>query len=227
LNTFTEAARQFQLIESVDGDGDATLGIAQVNLGQQNWDVAIEQSDAALLRYRQANDLAGQARALLTKGLAHRGKDELDMAITQLEEALHLYHQLRQPLGVADTRAARGGIYLLRGDLERAHDEQSKAIAQVEHVMQTLSTPQQWGTFLRQYAELYAEAAITLIKRNMDEQAHTLLQNFARIAGSEALQRPIKTYEQALPISGDDLPEEELQANQDFIKRLEQTLKGL
>src|SRR5256885_9710004 len=61
------------------------------------------------------------------------------------------------PLGVADTRSAQARVYLTRGDLERARDEEAKAIAQVERVMQSLSTPQQWSMFLRQYADLYAQ----------------------------------------------------------------------
>ncbi len=49
--------------------------------------------------------------------------------------------------------------------------------------MKTLKTPQQWSIFLRQYPELYAQAAITQVRLNQDAQALTLLQSYARIAG--------------------------------------------
>ena len=116
---------------------------------------------------------------------------------------------------------------MIRGDFERARDEQTKAITQVERVMQSLSTPQQWSMFLRQYAELYAQTAITDVRRNQDEQAHSLLQQFARIAGANELIRHLKAYEDAMPLEGDMLTEEELRSNQNLVKRLRQIRKGL
>jgi tetratricopeptide (TPR) repeat protein len=225
--TFLEAGREFQTLESTGGDGSAVLGVAQVNLGQQRWDEAIENCDAAILRLTQAGDLLGQADALLTRGLAHRGKDELDEALQDYEQALKLYHQERRPLGVADTRSARAGIFFLRGDLERARDEQAKAITQVEHVMQTLKTPQLWSSFLRQYADLYAQTAVTDLRRNRDDEARTLLQNFARIAGTAELAQQLKMYEDNLPTSSEDLSEEEIRANKDLAKRIAQIRRGL
>src|SRR5204863_9042449 len=120
---------------------------------------------AAITRFNQAADAPGQADALLTRGLAHRGKEELDEALLDFEQALRLYHQARRPLGLIDTRSARAGIYFLRGDLERAREEQSKSMTQVERILHTLSSPQLWSTFLRQYADLYAKTAITDLRR--------------------------------------------------------------
>jgi len=227
LNMFLMAGRAYQLIESTDGDGYATLGVAQVNIGQQNWTEAIEYCDAALVRLTQTGDVAGQADTLLTRGLAHRGKDEIDEALQDFEQALKFYHQTRRPLGVADTRSARGSIFLLRGDLERAKDEQSKAITQVENVLHSISSTTQWPHFLRQYAELYAQAAITDIQRGQFEQARTLLQSFVGIAGKTELLQQIKHYLQDLPTTDTDLPEDELRANKELLKRIEQLTKGL
>jgi tetratricopeptide (TPR) repeat protein len=227
LTTFLEAGRQFQLVESTDGDGRAVLGVAQVNLGRELWDETLENGQAALTRFRQASDSIGQADALLTLGMGYAGKDEPEEALSHFEQALKLYHQLRQPLGVADTRSARAGIYLMQGDLERARDEETKAIAQVERVMQSLSTPQQWTMFLRQYADLYAQTAITDVRRNQDEQARALLQNFVRVAGSAEVVRHIQVYKRALPTEGDGLSEAEISMNKDVVKRLEQLCKGL
>jgi len=222
LNSFLAAGRQFQQVESVDGDGSAALGIAQVYLGQQQWDEALENCEAALVRFNQASDQLGQADTLLTRGLAQRGKVELDKALEDFEQALKLYHQQRGPLGVVDTRSARAGVYMMRGEFERARDEQTKAITQVERVMQSLSTPQQWSLFLRQYAELYAQTAIADVRRDQDEQARTLLQNYARIAGEAELTRHLQAYEDAMPISGEDVTAEELLSNQNLVKRLRQ-----
>ena len=227
LTSFGAAGRQFQQVESVDGDGSSALGIAQVYLGQQQWDETLENCEAALVRFNQSGDTLGQADALLTRGLAQRGKVELDKALEDFEQALKLYHQQRRPLGVVDTRSARGGVFMVRGEFERARDEQTKAITQVERVMQTLGTPQQWSMFLRQYAELYAQTAITDVRRNQDEQAHALLQSYSRIAGSAEITRHLQTYEDAMPISGEEVTEEELRSNQNLVKRLRQIRKGL
>jgi tetratricopeptide (TPR) repeat protein len=227
LTTFLEAGRQFQSIESTDGDGGAVLGIAQVNLGREQWDETVENGQAALTRFRQTNDLIGEADTLLTLGMGFVGKDEQDEALSHFEQALKLYHQLRQPLGVADTRSARAGIYLLRGQVEQARDEEAKAITQVERVMESLSTSQQWSMFLRQYADLYAQTAITDIRRNQDKQAQALLQKFARIAGSAELARQLKAYEDALPEEENGLSAAEIRTNKDIVQRLEQLRKGL
>ena len=116
---------------------------------------------------------------------------------------------------------------MLQGDLERARDEETKAIAQIERVMQRLSTPQQWSMFLRQYADLYAQTAVTDVRRNQDEQARALRQNFVRIAASAELERHIQAYESALPTEGDGLSETEIRTNRDVVRRLEQLRKGL
>ena len=93
--------------------------------------------------------------------------------------------------------------------------------------MQSISKPEQWSMFLRQYAELYAETAITDIRRNQDEQAHLLLQNFARIAGTQEIVRHMQTYEDAMPTSGAEVTEEELRHNIDLVARIRQVRKGL
>src|SRR5439155_10810728 len=100
-------------------------------------------------------------------------------------------------------------------------------IAQVERVMQSLSTPQQWSMFLRQYADLYAQTVITDVGRNQDEQARTILQNFVRIAGRTVVVRYIQAYKDALPTEGDGLSDTEIRMNRDVGKRLEQLCKGL
>src|SRR5450755_2401267 len=208
LETFLAVGRAYQLVESTSGDGSAALG-------------------AALLRFNQANDTPGQADALLTRGLAQRGMDENDAALTDFEQALKLYHQQRRPLGVADTRYARAGIFFQRGDLERARDEQTKAIAQVEHVMNSIASAQQWTLFLRQYAELYAQTAVTDIRLNRDEQARALLKNFARIAGTAELLQSLNAYENDLPTEGEELSEEEIRANTDLLRRIKQLSKSV
>lgn len=112
---------------------------------------------------------------------------------------MKLYQQQRRPLGIAQTRAARGRIYRVRGELERARDEQTEAITHVERVMQSLHTLQQQSLFLYQYAELYAQTVITDVQRHQDEQARALFHHFARLSGGDELVRHLEAYEQALP----------------------------
>jgi tetratricopeptide (TPR) repeat protein len=225
--TFLEAGRQFQLIESTDGDGAAMLGVAQTLIGQEQWDEAIEHCEGALVRFRQVDDQLGQADAQLALGLAHEGNDELNEALNHYDQALTMYQEQQQPLGESDTHYERGGILQLRGDLDGAADEFSKAIALVERVLKTLSTPQLWSIFLRQYAELYAQAIINEVRRNADEQARELLISYVRIADLPSIEGYLKAYEDSLPTSGENLTEEEIRTNKDLIKRLRQLRKGL
>jgi len=225
--TFAETRRQFQLVESVNGDGAALLGTAQVLVGQEVWEEAISRCEAALTRFNQSDDLAGQADALLTLGMAHRGNGELDEASTNLEQALIFYQQQQQPLGISDVRYERAGVLLDRGELDAAMDELNKAIVLVEQVMGTLTTPQQWTMFLRQYADLYALAAITEVRRRQDEQARTILTSFVRIAGASEIVQRIKAYEDSVPTISGEVTEDEIRANKDLLKRLGQLRKGL
>jgi tetratricopeptide (TPR) repeat protein len=224
--TLLAAGRQFQLLESLVGDGSAVLGLAQVSIAKSAWDEASENSEAAITRFKQAGHTPGHADALLSRGLARRGKDELDEALNDFEEALHLYHQTRQPLGVVDTRSARASIYFRRNEFDRARDEESKAITQVERVMNTLSKPEHWSLFLRQYVDLYALTALTDVRQDHDKQARILVENFARIAGSQGIIEHLQGFESAIPTSGEDLTNEEIQANKDLVRRIGQLYKG-
>ena len=181
----------------------------------------------ALLRFNQSDDALGKADVLLAQGLAQRGKDEIEEAETLIAQALLLYQQQQQPLGEADAHYERAGIFLARLELENAARELQQAIAPVERVMHTLSTPQQWSLFLHQYAELYAQTAITDVRRNADEQARQLLQNVTRIAGAKEIIQHLKAYEETIQTSGDDISEDEIRANKDLLKRLEQLRKGI
>ena len=132
---------------------------------------------------------------MLALGLAHRGNNEVDEARPHFEQALALYQQQQQPLGEADAHYEIAGIFLLRDALDAAMKELSSAIVLAERVMNTLSTPQQWSTFLKQYAELYAQAAITQIRRRADAEARTLLTSYVRISGASEVVQHIKMYE--------------------------------
>jgi len=126
----------------------------------------------------------------------------------------------------ADAYNEHAGILLVRDELDAAIDELTKAIGLVEQVMNTLSTPQQWSMFLRQYADLYAQAAITQVQRHEDTQASTLLTSFVRIAGASEIVQRLKAYETTLS-SGDELTEDQVRTNKDLLKRLVQLRKGL
>jgi tetratricopeptide (TPR) repeat protein len=225
--TFLAVGRQFQLLESTNGDGLAILGLAQVNIGLEKWDDAEENCASALNRFQQTTDLLDQADALLVHGLVHRSKDETDEALADFEQALKLYYQQHRPLGIADACFACGSIYLLRENLEQAREAQDKAILQVERVMHTISSHAHWSTFLRQYAEQYAQTIITDIRRQQNTQARTLLENFIRIAGKTQIEKHLKAYQDTLLTEGEELPEEELRTNKALVQSLEQVRKGL
>jgi len=90
-----------------------------------------------------------------------------------------------------------------------------------------LRLPEQWSTFLHQYAELYAQAAIAAVRRNRDAEALAILSSFARIAGEDAIVQHIKDYENSVPTSGDELTEDEVAANKDLVRRLRELRKRL
>jgi tetratricopeptide (TPR) repeat protein len=226
-STFMEASRQFQLLESTDGDGAAVLGVAQVLIGRELWEEAIHRCEEALTRFNQSDDLIGQADAMLSLGLAHRGNGELEEALSHFDQALRLYQQQQQPLGEADTRYELAGIYLAQANLNAALAELNKAINLVEQVMKTLSTPQQWSMFLSQYTELYVQTAIAYVRQNQDSRALTILQTFTHIAGADEARKQIKAYEETVPLAGEELTENEILMNKDLIKRLGQLRKKL
>jgi len=164
---------------------------------------------------------------MITLGLAHSGDASLEEASADFEMALKLYQEQQQPLGEADTRYGRAGLCLAQGKLEDASDELNRAIGLVEQVMRSMSIPQQWSMFLRQYTQFYAQAAITLVRLNRDAEALVQLQSFARVAGAGAIVQQIKAYEETIPTSGDQLMEDEIRANKDLVKRLNQLRKKL
>jgi hypothetical protein len=98
---------------------------------------------------------------------------------------------------------------------------------QVERVMSSISQPERWGTFLRQYVEQYAETAITDVRRGDYELARVLLQNFVRIAGPTEIIKHLLAYEEVIPTSGDTLSAEELNNNKELKRRLAELRKGL
>ena len=98
---------------------------------------------------------------------------------------------------------------------------------QVERVMNSISKAERWGTFLRQYAEQYAETAITDVRQGDYEQARELLQKFVRIAGPIEIIKHLRAYEEAIPTSGEELSAEELSSNRELKRRLAELRKGL
>lgn len=164
---------------------------------------------------------------MLSLGLARRGSGQLDEAQSDLEQALTLYRQQQQPLGEADTQYALAGVWLARHEPAQALTAMNRAIELVEQVMKTLTTAQQWTTFLRQYSELYAQAAITLVLLQQEEQARTLLTGYVRIAGATEIARQIKDYIASIPTGGEEMSREESERNKQLATRLKQLIQGL
>ena len=145
----------------------------------------------------------------------------------QFEQAVTMYQRQLQPLGESDARYERAGIMLAGGELEFAMNDLTLAIALVERVMHTLNAPDQWSIFLHQYAELYAQAAITEVRRNQESQASSILSSFSHIAGRDEIIQYIKAYEESVLTAGDELSEDEARANNELVKRLRALRKSL
>jgi tetratricopeptide (TPR) repeat protein len=203
------------------------LGIAQTLIGQGQWDEAIEHCEGALLRFQQSGNAVGETDTIFALGLAHHGKGDQDEAAIKFEQAVTRYQQQHQPLEESDARYQRAGIMLENGQFDLAMDDLAQAIALVEQVMHTLSSPGQWSTFLHQYMELYTQAAITEVRLNQDNQAYTILSSFTRIAGRDAVKQQLKAYEDSIPTKDDELSEDEAYANKELIKRLGALRKSL
>ena len=108
-----------------------------------------------------------------------------------------------------------------------AMNDLTRAIALVEQVMNTLSSADQWSTFLHQYIELYAQAAITEVRRNQDSQALSTLSSFVRITGRDSIMQYLMAYENSILATTDEMSENEAQANSELIKRLRALRKKL
>jgi tetratricopeptide (TPR) repeat protein len=203
------------------------LGIAQTLIGRGQWDEAIEHCEGASTRFNQSGNLIGEADTTFALGLAHRGKDNLQDAARNFEQAVTLYQQHHLPLGESDARYERAGIMLAGEQFDLAMNDLNQAIALVEQVMNTLSSPDQWSTFLHQYTELYAHAAITEVRRNQDTKARSILSSFIRITGKDPIIQYIKAYEDSILTTSDEMSENEAQANSLLVKRLRALRKSL
>ena len=115
---------------------------------RRKWDAAQEQCDAALIRFQQTSDLINRADALLIRGVVHRSKDELDEALTDFEDALKLIINNADPWVSRIPVLPVAPLHSWRNQRDRAHEEQEKAIIQVERVMHTIESPSRWGTSL-------------------------------------------------------------------------------
>ena len=108
-----------------------------------------------------------------------------------------------------------------------AMNDLTRAIALVEQVMNSLSSVDQWSTFLHQYTELYAQTAITEVIRNQDSEAISTLSSFVRITGRDPIMQYLLAYENSILATNDEMSENEAQTNSDLVKRLRTLRKKL
>jgi len=90
-----------------------------------------------------------------------------------------------------------------------------------------LTSAVQWRMFLRQYTELYAQAAITQLRRNQDDEALSTLTSFVRITGRDPIMDYLMAYENSVLASTDEMSENETQTNTRLVKRLRTLRKSL
>ncbi|HXZ06026.1 MAG TPA: hypothetical protein VEH81_14425, partial [Ktedonobacteraceae bacterium] len=169
----------------------------------------------------------GEADTTFTLGLAYRGNGDLQEAARNLEQAVILYEQYHLPLGEADARFERSGILLENEQFDLAIHDLTRTITLVEQVMNTLSSADQWSLFLHQYTELYAQTAITQVRRNQDNQALLTLSSFERITGRDPIMHYLMDYEKSILATIDEMSENDAQANSELVKRLRTIRKKL
>ena len=203
------------------------LGIAQTLIGRGQWNEAIEHCEGATTRFHQSGNLIGEADTTFTLGLAYRGNGDLQEAARNFEQAVIMYQQYHLPLGEADARYEQAGIMLADEQFDLAMNDLTRAIALVEQVMNTLSSAEQWSTFLHQYTELYAETAITQLRRNLDSQALSTIASFVRIIGREPIIDYLTAYENSILSSTNEMSENEARTNTELVKRLRTLRKNL
>ena len=225
--SFLEAGRQFQLLESTNGDAEAMLGVAQTLIGRGQWNEAIEHCEGAAIRFHQSGNLIGEADTTFTLGLAYRGNGDLQEAARNFEQAVVLYQQYRLPLQEADACYERAGIMLADEQFDLAMNDFARSIELVEQVMNTLTTAEQRSMFLHQYTELYAQTAITQLRRNQDDKALSTLSSFVRITGRDPMMDYLLAYENSILASADEMSENETQTNTRLVKRLRTLRKSL
>ena len=225
--SFLEAGRQFQLLESTDGDGEAMLGLAQTLLGRGQWNEAIEHYEGATTRFRQRGNLIREVDTTFTLGLAYRGNGDVQEAARNFEQAVMMYERYHLPLSEADARYERAGMMLLDEQFDLAMNDFTRGIGLVEQVMITLSTADQKSTFLRQYTELYAQTAITEMRRNQESEARSTITSFVRIAGREPIIDYLTAYENSILSTTDEMSENEARTSTELVKRLRTLRKSL
>jgi len=138
-----------------------------------------------------------------------------------------LYERYHLPLSEADARYERAVIMLLNEQYDLAMNDLTRAIGLVEQVMNTLSTADQWSTFLNQFTELYAQTAITEVRRNQESEALSTIASFVRIIGREPIIDYLTAYENSILSSTNEMSENEARTNTELVKRLRTLRKSL
>jgi len=138
-----------------------------------------------------------------------------------------LNQQYHLPLDEADALYERAGILLSNEQFDLAMNDLTRAVAVVQQVLNTLSTADQWSTFLRQYTELYAQTAITEVRRNQDKEALSTLSSFVRITGRDPIMHYLTAYENSILATTDEMSQNEAQANSELVRRLRALRKKL
>jgi tetratricopeptide (TPR) repeat protein len=202
------------------------LGTAQTLIGEGQWNEAIEHCEGAITRFHQSGNLIGEADTTFTLGLAYRGNGDVQEATKNFEQAVMFYQEYLLPLDEADARYERADIMLSNEQFDLAINDLTRAIALVEQVMNTLDTARR-STFLHQYTELYAQTAITHLRRKQESEALSTLSSFVRITGREPMIDYLVAYENSLLAPTDEMSENEAQTSSELVHHLKTLRKSL
>lgn len=117
LDSFRQAAAQFQQTGDRSGEAQALLGQAETFLWLGQSDQELQSAQQAFAIYQALGDRAGQAEALHLIGDAYLNLNQFDAGLTQLQAALQLRQELSDRQGEGWTLGLLGIGQVKQGEL--------------------------------------------------------------------------------------------------------------
>ena len=106
--------------DNKSGSADAIYGLALANLGQGNFDQAMEFFKQAQKAYKSLDNTQGIASVIMDMGAAYADKEDWDNAKSTIKKAQKLYEEMSDKAGLADALSLLGDISETNGDERRA-----------------------------------------------------------------------------------------------------------
>lgn len=133
-------------------------------------EAAVEKFEAALVLFRQSDDLEMQAFSLLFIGFARQQQRDYGGALEALEASLPAWQAVGNPVGEGVTTSTIGQIYFALGQYELALDAHQRAI----EIARAIPDPKSEGIRLNNLASVYGELGQYDLALEKHQQALTL-----------------------------------------------------